>query len=263
MPPSPPPVRHEITGGVAVITLARPQSRNAMDAAFMEAFLEAVLAVARAPATRAILIEAEGAHFCVGGDVRDFESEEDPGAYMAGLAGRLHDTVALLAAQPAPVVVAVQGVAAGAGLSLVAGADVAIAGRSSSFLAAYGALGLTADGGATWFLPRVIGLRLTQEMIYCGRRLTAEEAVRHGLVTRMVKDHRVSSEARTVAARIAQGPTGAYGAVKHLLARQGAASLEQQLDEERDAIAAARMSLDGSEGVAAFVERRPARFLGR
>lgn len=263
MTQSPLPVRHAIVDGIATLTLARPQARNAMTMAFMDAFHAAASAVADDPLTRVILIEAEGPHFCVGGDVRDFAAEDDPGAYMAALAGRLHDTVGLLARLPVPVVVAVQGVAAGAGLSLVAGADIAIAGRSSTFLAAYGALGLTADGGATWFLPRVLGLRLTQEMMYTGRRLTAEEAVRHGLVTRIVKDHRVSSEARRVASQIAQGPTTAYGMVKRLLAEHGATSLEQQLEAERAAIAAARTTTDGREGVAAFIGRRRPSFIGR
>lgn len=256
-------VRHAITDGVATLTLARPQARNAMNGAFMEAFHAATLAVVEDPRTRAILIEAEGQHFSVGGDVRDFAQEEGAGAFMTALADRLHDTIKLLAAHPAPVVVAVQGVAAGAGLSLVAGADIVVAGRSASFLMAYGALGLTADGGATWFLPRVIGPRRTQELAFTGRRLTAEEAEAWGLVTRLVDDDQLAVEARGVAARIAQGPTAAYGAVKSLLAAQGVAGLESHLDAERDAIAAARETADGREGVAAFVEKRAPIFQGR
>lgn len=256
-------VRHALADGVATLTFARSRVGNAMDMAFMDAFHDAVSAAVGDPATRAILIEAEGRHFCVGGDVKDFSGEGDPGAYMAALAGRLHDSIKLLATHAAPVVVAVQGVAAGAGLSLVAGADVVLAGRSSSFLMAYSALGLTADGGATWLLPRTIGLRRTQEMAFTGRRLNAEEAERLGLVTRILKDHLVAAEARVVAGRIAQGPTASFGAVKALLARQGGTTLADQLDAERAAIARARESADAREGIAAFGARRPPRFIGR
>lgn len=256
-------VRHAIVDGVATLTLARPQARNAMDGAFMDALLAATVAVVEDPRTRAILIEAEGEHFCVGGDVRDFSREDGAGDDIRALAERLHDAVKRLAAHPAPVVVAVQGVAAGAGLSLVAGADIAIAGRSARFLLAYGALGLTADGGATWFLPRVIGLRRTQELAFTGRRLTAGEAQAWGLVTRTVDDDQLAVEARQVAAQIAQGPTTAYGAVKGLLAAQGAACLDSQLDAERDSLAAARETVDGREGVAAFTQKRAPVFVGR
>lgn len=261
--PVTPLVRHDVDAGVATLTLARPKAGNAMNMDFMDALHEAVTAVVGDPGTRAILIEAEGDHFCVGGDVKDFADETDSGRYMADLAGRLHVSIRLLAAHPAPVVAAVRGVAAGAGLSLVAGADVAIAGRSANFLMAYGALGLTADGGASWSLPRTIGLRRTQEMAFLGRRLTAEEAERSGLVTRVVKDHRVTAEARDAARRIADGPTAAFGAVKALLARSGGATLSDQLDAECAAIAAARVGDDAREGVAAFMTRRKPRFTGR
>lgn len=256
-------VRHAVVDGVATITLARPQAGNAMSLAFMEALYEAVSAVTTDPETRAILIEAEGRHFCVGGDVRDFSDDADPGAYMSVLADRLHDSIKRLASHRAPVVVAVQGAAAGAGLSLVAGADIAVAGRTATFVMAYGALGLTADAGATWFLPRVIGLRLTQEMAFTGRRLNADEAERFGLVTRVVKDHRIAQEARDIAAGIARGPTAAFGSVKQLLATQSGVDLATQLDRERNIIADARTTADAREGVAAFLERRPPSFFGR
>lgn len=255
-------VKHSFAEGVATLTFARPRAGNAMSMAFMEALHDAVSIAVNDPGTRAILIEAEGPHFCVGGDVKDFGSEDNAGPYMAALAGRLHDAIKLLTAHPAPVVAAVHGVAAGAGLSLVAGADIAIAGRSATFVMAYGALGLTADGGATWFLPRTIGLRRTQEMAFTGRRLNAEEAERHGLVTRIVKDHRVVQEARDVALSVARGPTSAFGAVKALLASQGGSTLSDHLDAECADIVKARVRSDAREGVAAFLGKRAPEFTG-
>ena len=256
-------VRHSFDGSVAFITLARPEAGNAMSMPFMDALFEAASAVTADPRTRAILLQGEGRNFCVGGDIRSFSADEDAGEFMTRLAGRLHQSVALLAEHPAPVVVAAQGAAAGAGLSLVAGADVALAGRSASFTMAYAGIGLTADGGASWLLPRVIGLRRTQDLAFTGRRLTAEEAERYGLVTRLVEDADLASEARAVAMRIAAGPTVAFGRLKALLATQALTTLPQQLEAELEAIAAARTSADAQEGVTAFLARRASHFVGR
>ena len=256
-------VRHSLRGGVATLTLARPEAGNAMSLALMDALRDAAAAVAQDRRTRAVLIEGEGRNFCVGGDIRSFGADSDAGEFMFRLAGRLHEAVRLLAEQPAPVVVAVQGAAAGAGMSLVAGADVAIAARSATFTLAYAGIGLTADGGASWLLPRTIGLRRTQELAFTGRRLDADEAERYGLVTRVVDDAALAGDARVTAERIAEGPTVAFGRVKALLAAQGAATLAAQLDAELDAITAARETDDAREGVAAFLARRPPRFTGR
>ena len=256
-------VRYTRDGGLALVTLARPGAGNAMSMELMDALYDAVAAATGEPQTRAILLQGEGRNFCVGGDIRSFGAEEDAGTFMTRLAGRLHQAVALLAAHRAPVVVAAQGASAGAGLSLVAGADLALAACSATFTMAYAGIGLTADGGASWLLPRVIGLRRTQELAFTGRRLNAEEAERYGLITGVVEDHALISQARAVAERIADGPTVAFGHVKALLADQGRATLPQQLDAELDAITAARVTDDAREGVAAFLARRPPRFTGR
>ncbi len=256
-------VRHSFDGGVATITLARPEAGNAMSMELMDALFEAASSVAGDTRTRAILLESEGRNFCVGGDIRSFSADENAGEFMTRLAGRLHQSVRLLAEHLAPVVVAAQGAAAGAGLSLVAGADVVLAGRSASFSMAYAGIGLTADGGASWLLPRVIGLRRTQELAFTGRRLTADEAERYGLVTRVIEDADLASEARAAAMRIATGPTMAFGRLKALLATQALTTLPQQLDAELEAVAAARTSVDAQEGVTAFLARRLPHFVGR
>lgn len=257
------PVRLTHANGVGTITLARPAAGNAMNMAFMDALHDAASAIVGDAAVRAILIEAEGRNFCVGGDLKDFGGEDPSGAYMGRLAGRLHEALKLLSAQRAPIVLAVQGAAAGAGLSLVALADIAIAARSASFVMAYAGIGLTADGGATWLLPRVIGMRRAQEMAFVGRRLSADEAEHFGLVTRVVEDAALADEARAVAEKVAAGPTAAFGAVRRLFAAQGTAAFTDHLDAELDAIAAARASEDGREGVAAFLERRTPCYTGQ
>ncbi len=205
----------------------------------------------------------EGRNFCVGGDIRSFAREAGAAAIMRELAATLHRAVARLADQPAPVVVAAQGACAGAGLSLVAGADIAIAAQGASFSMAYASLGLTADGGASWFLPRLIGLRRTQALALSARRLCATEAEQWGLVTRVVDDEALMGEARAEAARLAEGPTGAYGAIRRLLGRQWGATLDEQLDAELEAIVEARGRPDGQAGVGAFLMRERPRFTGR
>lgn len=253
----------DVTGGVATITLARPEAGNAMSWELVDTLGHVVDAAIGDESVRVFLIEAQGKNFCVGGDIRSFASEADPAAFIGALARRLHESVVKLAEHPAPVVVAAQGASAGAGLSLVAGGDIVLAGRSSSFSMAYTGIGLTADGGATWFLPRLIGLRRTQELAYAGRRLSAADAEAYGLVTRLVDDEALIDEARAVAAKIAAGPTGAFGAVKRLLAETERSSLAEQLDAEAAAIEIAMAGDDAKEGVAAFLARRPPVYKGR
>ncbi len=255
-------VRHSLDGGVAEIRLNRPETGNAMNMALMEALDDVVRAVTSDARTRVILIRGAGRNFCVGGDIKSFAQQDGAGEMISRLAERLHSAVKHLANHSAPVIVAAQGASAGAGLSLVAGADLAIAARSATFTMAYAGIGLTADGGATWFLPRIIGLRRTQELAFTGRHLSALEAEQCGLVTRVVGDEDLDSQARTLAARIASGPTAAFGGIKRLLAHQGGRTLPAQLEAELGELVSARGSRDGQEGVDAFLARRPPQFTG-
>lgn len=257
------PVHLAIQDGVAAITFARPDAGNAMNWALVDAFAQACETVAAEPAVRAVLIAGEGKNFCVGGDLKVFATESAPDVFLRNLATRLHSGVEILAGIAAPVIVAVQGAAAGAGLSLVAGADLVVAGRSSSFSIAYTAIGLVADGGATWLLPRVIGLRRAQEMAYTNRRVCAEDALAYGLVTRLVDDAAVQDEARALAVTIANGPTFAFGRVKRLFGDAFANDLATQLVAETVAISAAMATDDAKNAVAAFLDRRSPVFSGR
>lgn len=252
-----------VSDGLATLTLARPEAGNALSAQLVADFAAAAEAIAQDRSVRAVLIEAQGPNFCVGGDIRNFTGEAAPDQFIAAHAARLHAGIMALAELRAPVVAAVQGAAAGAGLSLVALADVAIGARSSFYAMAYTAIGLTPDGGATWFLPRLIGLRRTQELALFNRRLTAEEAERYGLITRVVDDEVLTEEARAVARQLAAGPTFAFGQVKRLLAESHTAPLAAQLAGEAETIGLAMATADAQGAIRAFLARETPSFNGQ
>jgi len=251
-----------IEDGVAVLTLNRPEASNAMSMELLDALYAVVERYSRDPAVRAWLINSEGRNFCAGGDISAFGDTPDPSGMIRALADRLHDSLKILQAHRAPVVMAVQGAAAGAGFSLVTGADIALAGRSSSYLWAYAAIGLTSDGGGTFNLPRVVGMRRAQELAYTGRRLTADEAAEIGLVTRVVEDDALQDEALKIAKQIAQGPTASFGAVKQLLGATYANDYATQLDAEAESIAAGLRRPDGLNAIRAFLDKRKPVFTG-
>ena len=148
-------------------------------------------------------------------------------------------------------------------MSLAAAGDLVLAAESSTFTSAYTAAGVSPDGSSTYFLPRLIGLRRTQELMYTNRRLTAAEALVWGLVTRVVPDSELAEEARTLAGRLASGPTRAFGRVKQLLHESFQGSLETQMERESRGIAEMAAGLDGPEGIRAFTEKRKPEFYGR
>ena len=250
------------TEGLAHIVLARPEAGNAMSWDLIDQFAGACAEASADPTVRAVLITAQGKNFCVGGDIRSFAGEADPGAFIEKLATRLHEGIKALAASDAPLIVGVRGAAAGAGFSLAAAGDLVIAGAGASFTLAYSGIGLTSDGGATWSLPRLIGLRRTQELAFLNRRLTATEAEKWGLITRVVDDEAVEDEALALARQIAAGPTRAFGALKRLLGQSYAAPFAAQLDAEAQAIGTALRTRDAQGAVQAFLAREKPVFTG-
>lgn len=240
--------------GVAVLELD-----GAIDLRWTEQMLEHASALRADPGVRAVLIASEGRMFCPGGDLHWMAAQPDPGEAIGTLAGTLHAGLRQLRAVDAPIVARVNGAAAGAGLSLVMAADLAIAGASASFTVAYAGVGLSPDGGASWLLPRLVGRRRAAELMLTNRRVAADEAERIGLVTRTVPDDELVAEADALVERLAGGPTASYGAMKRLLDRSSQMELGDQLDAEATAIVAAASSPTGQEGIAAFVaKRRPA-----
>ncbi|MFF2086271.1 enoyl-CoA hydratase/isomerase family protein [Nocardia sp. NPDC058176] len=250
----------ELLDGVLQLTIATAAAGTSMDFTLINAGTEALRSLDTE--VGAILLVGAGANFCAGGNVRDFASAEDRGARLHELASQLHEFVRALAAAPVPVVAAVHGWAAGAGMSLVCAADIAIGGPSTKLRPAYPGIGLSPDGGMSWTLPRIVGASRAAEILLTDAVLDAEEAVRLGVLSRTVADEDVRAEALRVATGFVTGPRPTYAAMKKLLAQSPTATLDQQLDAERDSISAAASSNTGREGVDAFVAKRKPDYRG-
>ncbi|GGO10436.1 hypothetical protein GCM10010116_20990 [Microbispora rosea subsp. aerata] len=234
-----PSVRYGVAGGVATIELDRPQVSNALDLPTARALAEAAEAAAADPGVRCVLLLGRGRDFCAGGDVAAMHGAADRAGYARELARSAHRAVLALAGLEVPVVAAVQGTAAGAGLALTLVADLVLAGESATFLAGCAQAGLTPDCGTSWLLPRVVGMRRALALTLTDRRLTAAEAADWGLVTGVHPDGELAESARRAAARIAAGPHPALGRTRRLLWDAPARSLADQLDMEAAALAEA------------------------
>ncbi|WP_199554716.1 enoyl-CoA hydratase/isomerase family protein [Sandaracinobacteroides hominis] len=243
--------------GVARITLNRPDQGNAIDLQLAKDLVAAAEDVAADSAVRCVVLTGAGRMFCVGGDIGSFASAGDEaGPFLQLLADTLHVAVSALAEMAKPLVVLVNGPAAGAGMSLAALGDIVIAARSASFTPAYGGIGLTPDGGMSWLLPRLVGMRQAQEMVLTNRRVPSEEAANLGLVTRTVDDADLQAEGDALAAKLVAAPTAALGATRNLLRKGQDTTLAEQLELEAQSISAAGAGPEGREGVAAFLARR-------
>jgi len=257
----------DINDQIAVITLNRPEHANGMDMAL----IEELALVARhcqteveASRIRAIIITGAGKIFCAGGDINSFKAFGDQvSSEIARLAGHLHDATTCFIHMKVPVITAVNGAAAGAGFSLAIMADLAIAAQSATFVLAYTAIGLSPDGAATYHLPRIVGLRRAQELMLLNRRLTAEEALHWGLVTKVVPDDQLMQEAMVLAKKLANGPTHAFATVKKLLHASEKNSPEQQMALEAAYLSALSATIDGQEGIRSFLEKRKPVFQGK
>jgi 2-(1,2-epoxy-1,2-dihydrophenyl)acetyl-CoA isomerase len=253
---SPVTVRTERDGRLLTITLDRPGQANALDMSTACQLREAVRLIDHG--VGCVLLRAEGANFCVGGDIRAFAAAPAPGDFLGELASVVHDAVLGLASAAAPVVAAVNGWAAGAGLSLAACADITMAAESASFRSAYSAIGLSPDCGLTWTLPRLVGRARAADLLLTNRVVGAAEAAGIGLVARVVADDRLQAQAQEIAVELASGPTAAFGRIKKLLDASDRATLADQLDAEAASIAACADHPQGRAGVAAFTTgRRP------
>jgi 2-(1,2-epoxy-1,2-dihydrophenyl)acetyl-CoA isomerase len=216
------------------------------------------------PGIRALLVTGAGRGFCAGQDLnlRDAGATGDFDA-GAALERYYNPLIRRLRALAKPIVAAVNGPAAGAGANIAFACDIILAARSASFLQAFCRLGLVPDAGGTWFLPRLAGSARAMGMAMLGEPLSAVTAAQWGLIWKVVDDDKLMAEARGLAAKLAQGPTAGLGLIKQALNRSLANSLDAQLDVERDFQRLAARSEDFKEGVAAFLEKRPAKFKGR
>jgi 2-(1,2-epoxy-1,2-dihydrophenyl)acetyl-CoA isomerase len=215
------------------------------------------------PAVGAVLLMSDGAQFCTGGNVKAFAAAEDRHAFVDAMARELHDLVRALVTAPVPVVAAVHGWAAGAGMSLACAADIVVGGPSTKFRPAYPSIGFSPDGGMSWTLPRAIGAARARDLILTDGVLAGEEAYRAGLLSRYVPDEEIRTEAERVATDLSRGPTTSLTRIKRLLWDAHDRGLSEHLDAEAESIAACADSPAGREGVQAFAERRAALWPGR
>jgi 2-(1,2-epoxy-1,2-dihydrophenyl)acetyl-CoA isomerase len=249
---------------VATLTLNRPEAYNAFNLAFGREIFQAVLEADDDPQVRCLLVTGAGKAFCAGGDVREFvEHLPRIGSHTKELTTYLHGAVSRLCRTDKPVIVAVNGVAAGGGLSLVLAADLVLAAESARFTMAYSKIAATPDGSSSYFLPRLVGLRRAMELYFTNRTLSAREALEWGLVTRVVPDAELRPAAEALARELAQGPTRAFGAAKRLFHQATWESLETQMELEAQAIAASGRTEDFREGVTAFANKKTPSFRGR
>lgn len=256
-------IRMDRDGAVAVLTLDRPDQGNAIDDAIARGLLEYASICDTDTAIRAVLITGAGRMFCAGGDINAFAAAGDRAPrIVTEQAAIFHAAISRLLRMDKPLVTAINGPAAAAGLSLAVMGDIALAAPEAHFTLGYGAIGFSPDGGASWLLPRLIGLRRTQDLMLTNRRVGAEEAVAIGLVTRIVEADRLAEEALSLARTLAAGATRAIGRTRALLLDSYGTSLETQMEREARAIAASSGDAEGREGVAAFLAKRPPRFHG-
>lgn len=247
-------------GAVLTITLNRPDVLNAFDAAMHKA-LGAALKDARDPGVRAVVLTGAGRGFCVGQDLTEFR--EAPGDIGERLRSNYHPNVLAIRALEKPVIAAVNGAAAGAGLSFACACDLRIASDAATFVPAFINIGLVPDSGGTYFLARLLGPARAFEWMTSGRRLSAEDALEWGLVSEVVPADDLESHVADLAARLAAMPTRGIGMTKRLFDRAGESTLEEQLEWEAQLQSAATKTEDFREGVAAFLEKRDPSFEGR
>ncbi|MEU9188477.1 enoyl-CoA hydratase-related protein [Streptomyces sp. NPDC048484] len=247
--------------GLARVTLRRGDAGNAIDLNMARGLLDAARVCER-EGVRAVLLTGEGRSFCVGGDLREFSrlSGETLEKHLFAVTDALHDALRTFAALDAPMVAAVQGAVAGAGIGLAAAADVTLAADNASFTAAYTGIGYAPDGGVSWFLPRLVGPKRALDLLLTNRRLPAAEAAAIGLVSRVVAPGELTAEAARTAEALRRGPTAAFGATRRLVAAGLTSELGPHLDREARALAAAAASDEGREGVAAFLGKRAPEF---
>ncbi len=250
---------------VSVLTLNRPEKLNAFTTELHQQLAAALDAAAADDGVRAVLLTGAGRGFCAGQDLQARAIAMADGRPFDGggaIEAWYNPLVRRLRRMQKPVVCAVNGVAAGAGANLALACDIVLAARSASFLQAFCRIGLVPDTGGSFFLPRLVGRARAAALMLLGDAVPAEEAARWGLIWRVVDDAVLMTEARALAARLAAQPTRALALIKTMLDASHGNSLDQQLDLERDMQKIAAGTADFREGVAAFLEKRSAKFRG-
>ena len=251
----------DLADGVATITLDRPDAANSLSKVMADELFD--VSVKCEAEARAVIITATGNMFCSGGDLKLFNGQGDGlPSFLMQTATMMHAAVVRFQHMDAPVIMAVNGTAAGAGFSLALSGDYVIAAEEAKFVSAYTASGLTPDGSSTYFIAKHVGLLRAKELVLTNRVLSAEEAVEWGIANKVVPADQLMDEANGLAARFAKGPTKAYGGAKRLLLSAFDGSLEAQLDAESRSIVAMARTHDGPHGIDSFANKQKPQFKG-
>lgn len=258
----------EIKDGIGWLTLNRPESLNALSMEMRDLLVEHTAKFEKDPAVRCVVIRGAGDHFQAGGDIKGFHKSltTEKEAHLAGFEMRVvkaHQAIYQIRRMNKPVIASVHGAAAGFGLSLILNCDLAIAADDSYFTLAYRHIGLSADGGATYFLPRVVGERKALEIALLGERFTAQEAKEQNILNWVVPKDRLAAETEKIARKLADGPTFALGVAKRLIRNSLENSWDEHSHREAEGLAACAATSDHFEGLSAFIEKRAPKFKGQ
>ena len=254
-------IQLDVTDAIATVTLDRPEALNALTVPMKTELLAALRTIGRDRSIRAVVLTGAGRAFCAGQDLKE-RLEPDAAPLAVELRERYNPIIRAMRHLDQPIVGAINGVAAGAGASLAFACDIRLAAEQATFVLAFGRIGLVPDSGATWFLPRLVGPSKAAELALLGSTLSASDAERFGLVARVVSGDALAAEARATAARLAELAPRALAHTKRALDRSWSVGLDDALDDEAHRQGIAGATQDHAEGLAAFLEKRPARFTG-
>ncbi len=258
-------VIYSVEGGVATVTMNRPEALNALSLQ-LTVDLAAAIRQAVSENARAVVLTGNGRAFCSGGDLREMQSMwERKGrieAFLEDPLAALHDVIRLIRETPIPFIAAVNGVCAGAGTNFALACDIVVAADNTTFNEAFVRIGLSPDCGGTYFLPRAVGDKIAAELLMTGETVTAERAMQIGMINRVVAADDLMAESGKLAARLAAGPTGSIGRIKRMLNASFSNELGAQLSLEHECQIESGKADDFKEGVAAFFEKRPPKFIG-
>ena len=252
----------ERTGPLATITLNRPDARNAIDLTMRQELVAALDEVEADAAARVLILTGSGGHFCAGGDVKTMRQRRQTAAEGRARVQMLNTMVLRLVDFPRPTIAMVDGYAVGAGTNLALCCDLVVASDRAKFGELFNKIGLVPDGGGTWLLSRLVGLARAKELIFTGDVFDAGEAARIGLVNRVVPVGELEKVTRALAEKIASGPPAVLRLAKHMVNRAATSDLAAALDLEAYSQGLAIASDDHQEGLAAFFDKRPPKFIG-
>ncbi len=254
----------DITEGIATLTLNRPDDANALNEQMANELLDVAMICSTDERVRAMIVTGQGKMFCAGGDLREMDEQgERRPEHLTRMASALHGALIRFAHMDAPLIMAVNGTAAGGGFSMALSGDIILASDKARFIAAYTASGLTPDGSSTFFLAKHVGLLRAKELLLTNRLLSAQEACDWGMVTRVVPAETLMDEAHKLATSFAAGPTRAFGGLKQLLQTAYSDPIETQLERETRSISQMMRTHDGPHGVNAFLNKQKPQFKGR